>query len=76
MNGALQRDISNSVIEAGDAGAINNGLLDQSITFTNPDAAWLTGVADRDTTPSDARDWIRSGVDPNDIGGARSQPGL
>ncbi|HNR48897.1 MAG TPA: hypothetical protein PKN14_06575 [Bacteroidia bacterium] len=66
----LTADISNSVIEAGDAGAINNGLLDQSITFTNPDAAWLTGVADRDTTPPDARDWIRSGVDPNDIGGA------
>ena len=66
----LTADISNAVIEAGNTDAINNGLLDQSIAFANPDAAWLGGVADRDSSVADARDWIRSGTAPNDIGGA------
>jgi hypothetical protein len=66
----LTADIGNSVIEAGNTDAINNGLLDQSLTFADPNAAWLSGVADRDTTIPDARDWIRSGTAANDVGGA------
>ncbi|HMT29060.1 MAG TPA: hypothetical protein PKD91_07260, partial [Bacteroidia bacterium] len=53
------------VLEAGKAGAIDNGFLGSSITYTNPDAVWLNSIVDVDgidpTTP-DPEDWIRSGA--------------
>lgn len=37
----------------------NNGFIDATLTYTNPNKQWLTGVADNDGT---ILDWIRSGI--------------
>ncbi|MBL0343481.1 MAG: hypothetical protein IPP71_23060 [Bacteroidetes bacterium] len=54
----------NKVAEAGKPGAIDNAYLGSSISYANPDAAWLNSIVDIDgidpTTP-DPEDWIRSG---------------
>lgn len=52
------------VIEAGKVGAVDNGYLTSSITYSNPDEVWLNSIVDVDgidPTVADPRDWIRSG---------------
>ncbi len=52
------------VIEAGKAGAVDNGLLTSSIEYADSDLAWLNSIKDIDAaTPApDPQDWIRSGT--------------
>jgi len=50
----------NNVVEAGKIGAINNGFLQGTISFSDNTQRWLTGVKDADgETPEN---WIRSGT--------------
>ncbi|MEM9022828.1 MAG: T9SS type A sorting domain-containing protein, partial [Bacteroidota bacterium] len=63
------------VAQPGDAGSSNNGLIGGAITFANPRAQWLSGVADQDG--NDFQNWIRSGTsDDPDSDDFDDWPGL
>lgn len=47
--------------------AVNNGLLESSLTYQDSSFRWLDGVEDNDV-PGDPRNWIRSGS-YRDVGG-------
>ncbi|MBK7965401.1 MAG: hypothetical protein IPK10_09010 [Bacteroidetes bacterium] len=49
----------------------NNGFLEATKTYTNPNADWLGGVADSDT--STTRNWILSGAAAGDLVGDPDQ---
>lgn len=53
--------------EPGNFGAPNNGLIESSLTFSNPSDAWLSGIADAETPSSqnvltNPKNWILSGT--------------
>jgi hypothetical protein len=53
-----------NVIEAGKPGAVNNAFLEATLTYADPEKAWLNSLADiDDSSPTpNPQDWIRSGA--------------
>jgi len=50
------------VIEAGNAGAVNNGLLESTIEYADDSKAWLNSIVDVDDPDPNPEDWILSGA--------------
>lgn len=48
--------------EPGQFGAPENGFLEATMTFADPDRVWLTGITDVDATTRNSRNWILSGT--------------
>jgi hypothetical protein len=52
--------------EPGQYGAPENGFLEATITYADPNKVWLTGITDVDaSTKSDPNNWILSGTTTN-----------
>jgi hypothetical protein len=47
--------------EPGNEGAVNNGFLEATMTFSDPSRRWLTGVQDVDAATKTSQNWILSG---------------
>ncbi len=59
--GDIYDDVNNSYIPIYDILAINNGILEATITYQDSSYRWLGGVEDNDV-PGDPRNWIRAGT--------------
>jgi hypothetical protein len=47
--------------EPGNEGAVNNGFMEATMTFSDPSRSWLTGVQDVDAATKTSQNWILSG---------------
>jgi len=62
----LASPVQKAVLAGGPNPDPNNGFLESSMTFSNPNQRWLSGVADVDVP--NAMNWIRSGTALNPPG--------
>jgi len=59
--GEIFDNTANSYISIYDILAVNNGILESSLTYQDSSYRWLSGVEDNDV-PGDSRNWIRAGT--------------
>jgi hypothetical protein len=59
--GDIYDDVNNSYIPIYNILAVNNGILESTISYKDSSNRWLGGVEDNDV-PGDPRNWIRAGT--------------